>query len=159
MSKRSREIGVLGRLFGQVAFWQAMGFLALIAFVWARETLDLPAVLYGAPESPPDWLGASIVTAGIVVIGFIVVAHTYLQQQRILRGFIRVCSYCRKVHVERTMWEPIELFISERTLAEFTHGICPDCMKRVSSELDDQRGRTDGKPAAPPAPDTPIPPP
>mgnify|MGYP000080907377 CR=1 FL=1 len=130
-----RQRGVLSQLLGQVAFWQAMGFLALIGIVWALEVLDLPAAIYGAPETPVDWISASLLTAGILVMAIIVVGHTYLQQQRILRGFIRVCSYCRKVHVEATVWEPIELFVSERTLAEFTHGICPDCLRAMSARV------------------------
>ena len=131
----SRPHGVLSQLLGQVAFWQAMGFLALMGIVWVLEVLDLPAAIYGVPETPVDWISASLLSAGILIMGIIVVGHTYLQQQRILRGFIRVCSYCRKVHVEATVWEPIELFVSERTLAEFTHGICPDCMREMSARV------------------------
>lgn len=128
--------GTMRRLFGQVAFWQGMGFLAMIAFVWARESLDLPHLLFDEPPSSPDWIGASILTAGILVIGFIITAHTYLQQERVLKGYNRVCSYCHKVHIEDTSWEQMEQFISDRTLAEFTHGVCPTCLRKAEAEIE-----------------------
>jgi len=131
-----RSQGALRRLFGQVAFWQGMGFLAIIAFVWARESLDLPNALFDEPPAAPDWMGASILTLGIIIIGFIITAHTYLQQQRVLKGYIRVCSYCHKVHLEDTSWEQMETFISDRTLAEFTHGVCPSCLHQVEAEIE-----------------------
>ncbi|MDZ4200519.1 MAG: hypothetical protein U1E27_14685 [Kiritimatiellia bacterium] len=126
----------VGSLFGEVAFWQGLGFFALICLIWAKEAMDFPSLFYGVPESPPDWLGASLLTAGVLVIGFVVVANTYLQQSRVLKGFISVCSYCRKVHVEETSWEQMETFISENTLAEFTHGVCPSCYKTLMADLE-----------------------
>jgi len=128
--------GALRHLFGQVAFWQGMGFLAMVAFIWARESLDLPNLLLDEPPSPPDWIGAAILTVGILAIGFVITAHTYLQQKRVLKGYIRVCSYCRKVHIEDTSWEQMEQFISDRTLAEFTHGICPTCLRKAEAEIE-----------------------
>ena len=109
-------------------------------------------MIYGAPPSPVDLMGASLLSAGVLAIALIVVGHTYLQQQRVLKGFISVCSYCHKVHVEETGWEQMEEYISDRTLAEFTHGICPDCYGRVILELE-----ADG--TLPPGPRGRLPPP
>ncbi len=137
VGKRSgiKKKSILGELLGQVAVWQGLGFFALVCLIWAIEALDLPAAIYGRPESVVDWFGSSILMGGVVVIGFVVVAHTYVQQKRILKGFISVCSYCKKVHVSESDWEQIEQFISERTLAEFTHGVCPVCYQKIMAEL------------------------
>ena len=48
-----------------------------------------------------------------------------------LRGFITVCSYCKKVRIDEKAWQQMEIFVADRTLAEFTHGICPHCYDRV----------------------------
>jgi hypothetical protein len=125
----------VGSLFKEVAFWQGLGFFALICLAWAKEIQDFPNLFYGAAPAPPDWLGASLLSAGILVIGFIVVGNTYLQQSRVLRGFIRVCSYCKKVHVEESTWDQMENYISDHTLAEFTHGMCPSCYGKVAGEI------------------------
>lgn len=52
-----------------------------------------------------------------------------------LRGLLPTCSYCKKIrpeHIgptEARSWVPIEKFIEQHTDAEFSHGICPDCLK------------------------------
>ena len=51
-----------------------------------------------------------------------------------LSGLLPVCSWCRKVRDDRGYWEQLEQYISSRTAASFTHGICPDCKKK---HLDD----------------------
>jgi len=48
-----------------------------------------------------------------------------------LRGFIPICSYCKKIRNDRNFWEQIELFISRHSAAEFTHGVCPECAPKL----------------------------
>jgi hypothetical protein len=141
------------RLLEQVAFWQAMGFLCLAALIWAIHVHDL--VGYFFSDTPPEeqsWAGAWILTAGVLAVGVIVVTHTFLQQKRVLRGFISVCSYCHKVHVNATEWEQMEEYITTRTLAEFTHGICPLCYAELMRELDRATAVPPGAPREPHAP-------
>lgn len=124
-------------MLGQVAFWQTLGFIALVALVWAvRANRVLDTLLPGTSESEREWFGAWAMTAAIFAIGIIVVVNTHQQQKRMLKGLIRVCAYCRKVHVESSEWQMIEDYISRRTLAEFTHGICPACEDAMMKELD-----------------------
>ncbi len=44
-----------------------------------------------------------------------------------LRGLLPICAYCKKIRDHHNGWEQLERFISERSEAEFTHSICPDC--------------------------------
>lgn len=48
-----------------------------------------------------------------------------------LHGFLPICSNCKKIRDDNGLWNPIEVYIHERSDAEFTHGICPDCMKKL----------------------------
>jgi hypothetical protein len=123
-----------------VALWQFACFIMLIAFVWAAEVVDLKHLMYNTPREPVDWLKASILTAGIITIGIITVGHTYIQEKRILRGFIIVCSYCHKVQIENRAWQQMEVYVSDRSLAEFTHGVCPTCYERVMGGLNQAGG-------------------
>ncbi|MCX6996271.1 MAG: hypothetical protein NTV49_04110 [Kiritimatiellaeota bacterium] len=118
-----------------IAFWQFLGFVLLIGLLWADQSLDLSQIIFLQPQSSGSWLGACLITAGIIVIGFITIAHTYVQQKKMLQGFIRVCSYCKKVKIENNAWEQIEKYVMEHSRAEFSHGICPDCYRRVTDEL------------------------
>lgn len=124
-------------MMGQVAFWQTLGFIALVSLVWAlRANRIIEFILPGTRETEREWFGAWITTAAIFAIGIIVVVNTHQQQKRLLRGLIRVCAHCRKVHVEASEWQQIEDFISARTLVEFTHGICPECHQKLLQEMD-----------------------
>ena len=58
------------------------------------------------------------------------------QEVRQLEGLLPVCSYCKKIRDERDQWVAIERYISARTAAEFSHGICPTCLvTRVEPEF------------------------
>lgn len=53
---------------------------------------------------------------------------------RTLRGLLPICASCKKIRDDQGYWQKVELYISNHTEAEFTHGICPDCMKRLYPE-------------------------
>lgn len=136
-----------------VAFWQFMGFLMLIMLIWVNETWNLAAVFFGEDTAPRyrGGFSAAILTSLVIVIGFVTIAHTFIQQKTILKGFVRVCSYCRKVKIDEQAWEQIEEFVAERTLAEFTHGICPACYEQlIKTTMADANAR-DKKNEDPPA--------
>jgi hypothetical protein len=54
-----------------------------------------------------------------------------------LEGFLPICSGCKKIRkegadaTEQNSWTPFEAYIREKTDAEFTHGLCPECLKKL----------------------------
>jgi len=48
-----------------------------------------------------------------------------------LRGLLPICACCKKIRDEKGGWNPVETYISRHSDAEFTHGICPSCVKSV----------------------------
>lgn len=48
-----------------------------------------------------------------------------------LNGMLPLCAWCKKVRNDRGYWEQIEKYISVRSAASFTHGVCPDCQKKL----------------------------
>ena len=71
-----------------------------------------------------------------------------------LEGILPICASCKKVRVEESGsdrpgdWVEIESYISAKTEATFSHGISPDCMAKVDSELIRRPGAmTDAPPA------------
>ena len=48
-----------------------------------------------------------------------------------LHGLIPICAWCKKVRDDEGFWRSVEKYFSDRTDATFTHGICPDCKKKV----------------------------
>jgi hypothetical protein len=55
-------------------------------------------------------------------------AERALTELKTLRGIIRICSYCRKIHNEVGAWQQIEGYVRDHSHAEFSHGICPECV-------------------------------
>src|ERR1035437_2142314 len=58
-----------------------------------------------------------------------------LAEVRTLRGLVSVCAYCRKVRNGKGCWEAIEAYVANNSHAQFTHGVCPECMARVETEI------------------------
>jgi sigma-B regulation protein RsbU (phosphoserine phosphatase) len=47
-----------------------------------------------------------------------------------LRGLLPICSYCKSIRDDRNYWQQVEAYISTRTDATFSHGICPECFEK-----------------------------
>lgn len=53
-----------------------------------------------------------------------------------LSEMLPLCAWCKKVRNDRGYWEQIEKYISTRSGASITHGICPDCQRKFLAGLD-----------------------
>lgn len=51
-----------------------------------------------------------------------------LQEIKTLRGLIPICSYCKKIRDDAGFWQQLEQYLQRHTDAQFTHGICPECL-------------------------------
>lgn len=59
-----------------------------------------------------------------------------LTEVKTLRGFLPICSSCKRIRDDQGYWNQIESYIKAHSDAEFTHGICPECAKKLYPELD-----------------------
>ena len=57
-----------------------------------------------------------------------------LDRVNLLDGLLPICSSCKKIRDDKGYWNQIETYIREHSQAEFTHGICPDCAKKLYPE-------------------------
>ncbi len=57
-----------------------------------------------------------------------------LRDVKKLSGLLPICASCKKIRDDRGYWNQIEAYIRERSEAEFSHGICPDCAKKLYPE-------------------------
>lgn len=48
-----------------------------------------------------------------------------------LRGIIPICTACKKVRDDQGYWQQVETYIRDRSGAEFSHSLCPDCVERL----------------------------
>ncbi len=54
-----------------------------------------------------------------------------LSEIKTLNGLLPICSCCKKIRDDNGYWNQIEVYIRDRSDADFSHGICPDCAKEV----------------------------
>ena len=66
-----------------------------------------------------------------------------LDRTRSLEKMISICSYCKKIRVDDTLWQDLEMYVTEHSDSQFSHSICPVCYKKVLEdevETDDNVG-------------------
>ena len=57
-----------------------------------------------------------------------------LKHVKTLNGLLPICASCKKIRNDDGYWEQVESYIRSRSNAEFTHGICPDCVRTLYPE-------------------------
>lgn len=57
-----------------------------------------------------------------------------LAKVRTLSGLLPICAACRRIRDKQGAWHNIESYIRNHTEADFSHGICPECRKRLYPE-------------------------
>ncbi|MBU1207506.1 MAG: GAF domain-containing protein [Proteobacteria bacterium] len=58
-----------------------------------------------------------------------------LSEVKKLSGFLPICASCKKIRDDKGYWNQVEVYIRDRSEAEFSHGICPDCMKKLYGDF------------------------
>jgi hypothetical protein len=86
----------------------------------AQEITDhLLSLLLGISA---DALGAARKTAALT------------SQIQTLSGLLPICSWCKKIRDDQGYWKQLENYIESRSGATFSHGVCPECAKRMLAE-------------------------
>lgn len=63
-----------------------------------------------------------------------------LKTIKTLSGLVPICAWCgKKIQDDDGEWTSIEAYIEKHSNAEFTHGICPECLTKFKSELGDEK--------------------
>lgn len=57
--------------------------------------------------------------------------ETALARVKTLRGLLPICASCKKIRDDGGYWQLLEVYIRDHTEADFTHGLCPDCLAKI----------------------------
>jgi transcriptional regulator with GAF, ATPase, and Fis domain len=61
----------------------------------------------------------------------------YLREIQALRGMVPICANCKSIKDAEGEWHPIEHYLIQHPEADFTHGICPTCRKKLYPEFEE----------------------
>jgi len=54
-----------------------------------------------------------------------------LDQINVLSGLLSICASCKRIRDEHHTWQPLESYIQAHSEAKFTHGLCPECLRKL----------------------------
>ena len=58
-----------------------------------------------------------------------------LKKVKQLSGYLPICASCKKIRDDEGYWNQIEWYIREHSEVEFSHGMCPDCAKKLYPDM------------------------
>jgi hypothetical protein len=102
-----------------------------------NEMLDVPHYLFG--DAPTSWAQrkGEVIFEAVVYTMIVLVAVFYYKRLKkrisILEGLLPICSSCKKIRKDKD-WVVLEEYISSHSLADFTHALCPECIRKLYPE-------------------------
>lgn len=66
--------------------------------------------------------------------------HHALDHIKTLRGIVPICANCKKIRDDQGYWKQVEVYVRDHSEAEFSHGICPECIKKYYPEFVEEEG-------------------
>jgi hypothetical protein len=66
-----------------------------------------------------------------------------ISEVKSLSGLLPICAHCKKIRNDQGYWEKVEDYFSSHSEAEFSHSLCPECMKKYYPELTIQEEEPD----------------
>jgi len=117
------------------AVTQGFILIILLCLTLGNEILDIPHYIFNdTPTLFPQRIGEIYIE---LLIFFIIVTVEmalflkFYKQIRVLEGFISICANCKKIKNNQDRWEQMEKYITEHSLARFSHSLCPECIRKL----------------------------
>lgn len=136
MKKKPHSPSFTNDGFFMTAFWQFMSFVMMILLIWVDEVLDLSNLWFGIGPGHPNFFKGCALTIALLCIAVITIGHTYLQQKRLLKGLIIICSQCRKMRIDENVWKHLDQYVADHSKSQISHGLCPQCYEIAKQEID-----------------------
>ena len=119
----------------RVLWYESFGFGLILFLSWLNKVVDLPHLLTSGDSRLAKWRDGFIETMLILLIWAFVHSLTKRLVERLhyLEGMLKVCAWCRKVGRE-DRWMRLEEYFAEDFHIGTTHGVCPECMKKIEDD-------------------------
>lgn len=104
------------------------------------------SVFWKVPWTMLEASGNAIIQM-LVLASFAFLIDQVAQEQQlskeitVLRGFLPICSFCKKIRNRDKIWESLEKYISEHSEAQFSHTVCQECARERYGQFADRGNR------------------
>jgi hypothetical protein len=68
-----------------------------------------------------------------------------LSEVQVLHGLLPICASCKKIRDEHETWQALESYIQAHSEAKFSHGLCPDCLRKLYPEQHQRWGALESR--------------
>jgi hypothetical protein len=106
-----------------------------------NELLDVPHYLFGDARTSLEQRRGEVISEAVIYVVVVSIAfYFYDRLQRrinILEGILPICANCKKIRQDLD-WVALEEYISSHSLAEFSHALCPECIRKLYPEYADE---------------------
>jgi len=122
--------------------------LAASTLFWIVNSAIMSLILHSGsffeqffqPDMHHLWMRVPVVLLSVPIVSLIVWLTKSTAEVKMLRGLILICAWCgKKIRDDKGNWRRVEEYISERSTAEFSHGMCPDCYDKVLAQEDNKK--------------------
>jgi len=137
---RSIQFPILYVLPVGMAAWQEKKDLARAMAV----VLPFARVVFHFPWHETQALSVAAFNASIAIVALALYAslvyriawqtRSLEKEVKVLEGILPICASCKRIRTENDEYEPIEKYITDHSEAFFSHGICPECAKKLYPE-------------------------
>jgi hypothetical protein len=70
-----------------------------------------------------------------------------LEQVKTLQELLPICAWCKRIRDDEGYWNQVEAYFHKYTGAEFTHGVCPQCLEKLHAKWKHNESETETAPA------------
>jgi hypothetical protein len=122
--------------FSLAAIWFFLRVIFTMAFESPIQDFMSAGVVHGITFVFTSVINITIVT-GLIIINARRLEYdltTARSELKSLSGLLPICSNCKKIRDDQGYWQQLETYITEHSEADFTHGICNDCMTELYPE-------------------------
>ena len=111
----------------------------LLCLTLGNEIIDVPHYVFNdAPTSYSQRIGEIAIELAIfsMVMAIQILWFRNLYQRiKLLEGLIPICANCKNIRSKEDQWEQMEKYITQHSLAQFSHTICPACARKLYPEF------------------------
>lgn len=110
-----------------------LSFIMVIVIIWLNEIIDVPYLFFGADITPVNWKESVFESASIIILAIIVLRYTgrLFSRIKVLEGILYICASCKRIRDVDGSWHELEDYITERSDSQFSHSLCPECVKKL----------------------------
>jgi len=92
---------------------------------------------------PEVLISGAVGIAALILLAFLAgragVAQRLRERVKALEGILPICSFCKRIRDREDRWQSVERYISDRSQAAFSHGLCPECASKHYPEFQDDK--------------------